>query len=276
MSVAVAGSHPNTTAEQIIGRDYLSFSAVSLYQRCPLAFKFRYIDGFPEETVSSSLAFGGSIHAALELWFREQMCGNDAPDHDTMLSEFWDSWRCKNEEATINFGKGEDVSAIGELADRVLATFRNSELAKPAGTILGVEEELREAVVPETPDILARIDLLVESDDALTVIDFKTARSRWSDGQAQDQGEQLLLYSELARQIAPGKELRLEFHVLSKTKKPVAERHPVYVDVQRIDRTKSVVQRVWRAIESGHFFPSPNPIACGSCPYREPCRRWSG
>ena len=108
------------------------------------------------------------------------------------------------------------------------------------------------------------------------MIDFKTARSRWSDRQAQDQAEQLLLYSELARQLAPGKELRLEFHVLSKTKKPVAERHPVYVDAQRIDRTKTVVQRVWRAIESGHFFPAPSPIACGSCPYREPCRAWKG
>ena len=191
-----------------------SFSAVSLYQRCPLAFKFRYIDGLPEETVSSSLAFGGGVHAALELWFREQMCGNDAPDQDTLLSEFWDSWRCKNEEATINFGKGEDVTSIGELADRVLAAFRESELAKPVGTIIGVEEELRGPVVAETPDILARIDLLIETNEALTVIDFKTARSRWSDGQAQDQAEQLLLYSELARRLAPGKELRLEFHVL--------------------------------------------------------------
>ena len=128
----------------------------------------------------------------------------------------------------------------------MLAAFRESELSQPAGTIIGVEEELRGAVVPETPDILARIDLLVETNEALTVIDFKTARSRWSGGQAQDQAEQLLLYSELARQIAPGKELRLEFHVLTKTKNPTAERHPVYVDVQRIERTKSVVQRVSR------------------------------
>ena len=71
MTVALATSNPNKIAEQIIGRDYLSFSAVSLYQRCPLAFKFKYIDGLPEETVSSSLVFGGSVHSALELWFRE-------------------------------------------------------------------------------------------------------------------------------------------------------------------------------------------------------------
>lgn len=272
----VPAPHPSAVAEQLISRDYLSFSAVSLYQRCPLAFQFKYVFGIPEETVSSSLAFGGGVHAALELWFRELMCGNEAPDQDSLLGEFWDSWRSRNETASIAFGKGDALNSVGHLADRVLTAFRTSELAWPAGSILGVEEELREAVVPEAPDILARIDLLVESAEALTVIDFKTARSRWGTGQAQDQAEQLLLYGELARQIAPGKELRLEFQVLSKTKNPTVERHPVHLDEQRIRRTKKVVQHVWRAIESGHFFPAPSPINCPSCPFREPCRHWPG
>jgi CRISPR/Cas system-associated exonuclease Cas4 (RecB family) len=33
---------------------------------------------------------------------------------------------------------------------------------------------------------------------------------------------------------------------------------------------------VWRAIQAGQFFPSPSPLNCHSCPYREPCRAWSG
>jgi hypothetical protein len=33
--------------------------------------------------------------------------------------------------------------------------------------------------------------------DALVITDFKTARSRWSAGHADDAGEQLLFYSEL-------------------------------------------------------------------------------
>ena len=49
-----------------------------------------------------------------------------------------------------------------------------------------------------------------------------------------------------------GRELRLEFHVLTRTKQPAAERHRVSIDDQRIDRTRSIVRHVWRAIESGH------------------------
>lgn len=274
--ILVADSHPGAVAAQLIGRDYLSFSAVSLYQRCPLAFQFKYVDGLAEETISSSLAFGGGVHAALELWFRELMCGNNAPDHDSLLGEFWDSWRHRNESATISFGKGEDINSIGHLVDRVLTAFRASELAWPVGMILGVEEELRESVVPQAPDILARIDLLVESAEALIVIDFKTSRNRWGSGQAQDQAEQLLLYSELAHQLAPGKALKLEFTVISKTKTPVVERHPVHLDTRRIARTKQVIQQVWRAIEAEHFYPAPSPFNCPTCPFRGPCRQWLG
>ena len=72
-----------------------------------------------------------------------------------------------------------------------------------------MEEELRGQVSPECPDLLARVDLLVDDGEALTVLDLKTARSRWSQQQAEDSGEQLLLYGELAKDLIPGKPLRL-------------------------------------------------------------------
>jgi hypothetical protein len=55
---------------------------------------------------------------------------------------------------------------------------QQSAFAQPRGKILGVEEELRGRLVAGCPDLLARIDLLVETDDALVITDFKTARSR--------------------------------------------------------------------------------------------------
>jgi putative RecB family exonuclease len=168
------------------------------------------------------------------------------------------------------------VNTIGRLADRVLIAFRQSELARPAGTVIGVEEELRGQIVAGVPDLLARIDLLVETEDALLVADFKTARSRWSDAQVEDQGEQLLLYSELARRLLPGKSLRLEFAVLTKGKTPAAERYLVPLDPHRVERTRRIVERIWRAIEAGHFYPAPSPMNCPSCPYRRPCREWKG
>ena len=106
------------------------------------------------------------------------------------------------------------------------------------------------------------------------MVDLKTARSRWSAEQVHDSAEQLLLYSELARQLAPEKKVVCRFIVVTKAKTPVVEQHTVSVDPQRIDRTKAVVECVWRAILAGHFFPTPSPITCSSCPYRKPCQAW--
>ena len=267
---------PNEVAVEISGRDYISFSAISTYRQCPLRYFFKYVEGLPEETVSASLVLGGAVHAAAEFHFNELMIGNPAPDRDTMLSVFWDAWRDRGEEAEIQFGKSEDINSVAKTADRIIAAFQQGDLAKPQGQIPGIEEQLRGELIPGVPDLLARIDLVVESDDAVTVTDFKTARSRWSQQQAEDSSEQLLLYSELARRLVPGKEVRLEFAVITKAAKPVAERLPVAVNPQRVERTKRVVQQVWKAIEAGHFFSSPNPIACGSCPFRELCRAWCG
>ena len=264
------------TVKQPKMRDYISYSAISTYQQCPLKYFFKYIAGLPEEVVSSSLILGGAIHSAAEFHFDQLMMGNPAPDRDMLLSAFWDEWHERAEEVEIRFGKNEDINKIAEMADRILVEFQQSELAIPQGQILGVEEQLRGELIPGIPDLLARIDLITATDDELTITDFKTSRSRWNGVQAEDSGEQLLLYSELAKQLAPGKRIRLEFAVITKTATPVAERWPVTYDPTRIARTRQVIERVWNAIEAQTFYPAPSQMTCGSCPFREPCRKWRG
>ena len=90
----------------------------------------------------------------------------------------------------------------------------------------------------------------------------------------EESASQLLLYSDLVRQLAPGKALRVEFAVLTKTKQPSAERHGFLVDPTEVERTKAMVTRVWRAIEAGHFYPAPSAMSCATCPFRDPCRTW--
>ncbi len=271
---SVLQSSPPSSRSPATPRDYISYSAISTYQQCPLKYYFKYIENLPEESVSSSLVLGGAIHAAAEFHYNQLMIGNPSPNHDTLLAVFWDEWRDRAEEAEIRFGKKEDSNTIGKLADRVLQAFADSDIANPDGHILGAEEQLRGVLVPGVPDLLARIDLIVETEDALTITDLKTSRSRWSGNQADDSAEQLLLYSELARQLAPQKTLRLEFAVITKTASPSVERWPINHDATRIARTKQIIRRVWKAIETGNFFPAPSPISCGGCPFRKPCRAW--
>jgi CRISPR/Cas system-associated exonuclease Cas4 (RecB family) len=111
---------------------------------------------------------------------------------------------------------------------------------------------------------------------APVITDIKTSRSRWSAEQVEDSGEQLLLYSHLASEISPGKKIATRFLVLTKTKEPVVEEHVREVEPAAVKRTLAGVERVWRAIQSGVFYPSPSTMNCSGCGYRAACRAWAG
>lgn len=256
-------------------RDYISFSSLGLYRICPLRWYFKYRLGLPEAIVSAALIYGSSLHRAIEAHFRELLAGNPPPHSDVLLAEFWDGWK-ERELEQVRFGKDEDLNSLGRLAERTLAAFQASDVAQPSGRILAVEEELRGPVVPGCPDVLGRVDLIVDTGTELHVSDWKTARSRWSREQAEDASEQLLLYSELAKDFAPGKPLMLEFVILTKTKEVAVDRHLLPVDPGQVARTKRIVENVWRAIQQESFYPAPSAMNCPGCPYRQQCRDWGG
>ena len=172
--IATMQHNPADVALDLIGRDYISWSAISTFQQCPLRFFYRYVERLPKPTVAASLVFGGATGAKL------------------------------------------------------------------------------------------------------VITDFKTSRSRWNQEHVEDAAEQLILYASLVQDLSPGKDIGLRFIVVTKTKEPVVEQHSLDLDPQRAERTKHVAERVWSAIETGNYYPAPSPMSCGGCPFREPCRQWSG
>ncbi len=85
-----------------------------------------------------------------------------------------------------------------------------------------------------------------------------------------------MLYSHLASEISPGKKIVPRFLVLTKTREPQIEEHVRDVEPAAVKRTLAGVERVWRAIESGVFYPAPSTVTCASCGYRAACRAWNG
>lgn len=260
-------------ARQPADRDYISFSSLSTFRQCSLRWYFKYVAGLPELATSASLVLGGAIHASAEHHFREILAGNAPPSLEALLDAYQQAW-AERTTAEVHFGKDEDRASCDQLAQRMLAAFHVSPFAQPRGAIIGVEEELRGELIPGVPDLLARIDLLVDEGDRVVVTDLKTARSRWSQDQAEDAGEQLVLYGQLVQELAPEKEVALQFVVISKAKEPAIDRHPITFDERRVRRTKQIVERTWAAIEGGHFYPSPSAMSCPSCPFRDACRAW--
>jgi len=176
----------------------------------------------------------------------------------------------------IQFGSSDTRASLDTLAGKMLTAFLNSPAASVQGRVLGVEEEIRGMLMESVPDLYGRVDLLTEDSDSLVITDIKTSRGKWSQEQVEDSGEQLLLYSHLASEIAPGKKIATRFLVLTKTKEPVVEEHVRDVEPAAVKRTLAGVERAWRAIESGVFYPAPSTVTCASCGYRAACRAWAG
>jgi CRISPR/Cas system-associated exonuclease Cas4 (RecB family) len=86
----------------------------------------------------------------------------------------------------------------------------------------------------------------------------------------------LLLYADLVRKLVPGKDLRLQFAVITKAKAPKVQLLEASFDENKLDRTKRVFESVWSAIQSGIFYPAPSPMLCPGCGYRSACAAWQG
>ena len=265
----------NEVAKRLTGRDYISWAAISTFRQCPLKYRFRYIDGLPEESVSSALVFGTGIHTAVEQHFQSILSGNDQPDIDRLMFAYRSAWLPHDPDA-ISFGSTETRATLDALAARMLTAFLNSPAASVQGRVLGVEEEITGMLMEGVPDLYGRVDLLTEDDNTLTITDIKTSRGKWSAEQVEDSAEQLLLYSKLASGISPGKKVMTRFLVLTKTKEPVVEEHVREVEPAAVKRTLAGVERVWRAVESGVFYPAPSTMNCSGCGYRTACRAWVG
>jgi len=241
-----ASTNPaNDVAKRLTGRDYVSWSAISTFRTCPLKYRFRYIDGLPEESVSSALVFGTGIHSAIEQHFQAILSGDLKPDVDQLMFAYRSAWLPHDPDA-ISFGSTETRNSLDALAGKMLTAFLNSPAASVQGRVLGVEEEIRGMLVEGVPDLYGRVDLLTEDSDSLVITDIKTSRGKWSQEQVEDSGEQLLLYSHLASEISPGKKITTRFLVLTKAKAPQIEVHVREVEPAAVKRTLAGVERVWR------------------------------
>lgn len=274
--IAFADSAPDATeiAAMLTGRNYLSWSAISTYLKCPLKYMYHYCDQLPEEFVSSNLIFGSAIHSAIEALFRERLATGRLLSIDALMAAYHERW-IEAHLPDVQFGKNEDIAGLNRLAERMLQSFLNSDLSRPAGSIIGIEEEFQAPLIENCPDLFARLDLMVESDDVLTVTDFKTARGRWSSADVNASEGQLLVYHELVRRFVD-KPIRLQFAVITKTKQPTIEVSTVVPDPQRIERIRRLIQNVWTGIQLQNFYPVPSAMNCPSCGYRDRCSQWNG
>jgi len=252
-------------------RRTISVSQVNAYLACPLKYRFQYVDMIPRPWRVAAMAFGSSVHAAVEWFHRERLAGR-IPDPTGVLKIFDADWYAQNVEPLV-FSPWESKDALAEKGRQMLQLYvESSNGASPAAVEQPFEIELADPESGELLDVRLRgvVDL-VEADD--TLVDLKTAGRTLEKG-GLERHLQLSTYA-LAFLLQHGRIPQLRLDLLLKTTKPRLERHETTRSVEDLGWTARLIREVSLAIETEHFFPNPS-WRCTECEYFAHCQQWRG
>lgn len=215
----------------------LSHSQISLYLECPLRYKFRCIDRLKEKP-KYQLAFGSSVHNALEFFFGSRM--PHPPTIEDVLICYEKKWISQGyntlEQEKEYFAYGKEI--IKEFYDKH---------TKPYKMPLGVEHEISFNI--DGISVTAKMDRIDKlSDTSVEIIDYKTNKDPFNLTELRDE-PQLSMY-----QFAVEKEMGLTvekltyYHLRSQTPFSI----PRHSD-DNIEALQNRIKDVYQKIQNNEF-----------------------
>jgi len=258
-----------------IQRPHWSYSQINQYRRCPLQYYFERVEKLPIPYTASGLAFGSAIHAALADLHR-QLQAQSEPNRERLQQSFRQSWSEIDRQRPVQFKANESESDLWEKGVHLLDVYFHE--LQPL-TILGVEQTLVVPLQNSHGDFLERplvavVDLLVREENTLIVDEFKTS-SRKSSQMESDLALQATCYAWAVHErfrIIPS----VRYTTLVKTQKPQIHRQITQREANDFGRLGDLVENVARAVDAQVFYPHENALNCATCPFRQPCREWTG
>lgn len=243
---------------------HISVTQMKMYIRCPLQYKFRYVDGL-KIPPTGSLLLGKSIHSALENNYSQKIKTKKDLPTEQMTSMFSDTW-----ESQVKATVFEDDEKPGQVKDdgvKLISTYHTQ--VSPTISPKLVEKEFELAFSNVSYSLKGFIDL-VDVDNI--IIDHKTTkRSMPETDVASD--IQLTCYALAHRSILGKVEKGLRFDVMVRNKTPKIQQIATARTQADIDRFLKILAYISKAIKEGIFYPCPNYM-CGICGYKELCQRW--
>ena len=258
---------------------YVSPSRLSLWARCPLAFRFRYIDGIRTPT-GPNLFLGTQVHSALERYYRHRQIGVTL-SVDAVSDWMERSWPTAMAEAEMEFSSLEEGEKLRQ-QEVVLVRAYLAQVPEDEPRPLAVETTMEVPLVDPLSGedlgipLLGIVDLVLDEPDGASIIDFKTAAR--GGGLAEIQHEiQLTAYSFAYRSTTGQREGGLQIRRIVKTKVSKIEMHSFPArSNEHFRRLFSLVRCYLDDLDSGRFVYRPG-FGCQMCDFRGThCSKWDG
>jgi putative RecB family exonuclease len=246
-----------------------SHSRLSSFEKCPLQYKFRYIDRIKRDTQGIEAFMGNRVHDVLERLYRDLLMSKHptldeltALYHRLWNETFSDKVRIVKTEYTADHYRG-----VGERC--VVQYYRHYEPFDQA-TTLGLEERVELSLDSGSGPryrMQGYIDRLARADAGVYEIhDYKTSSSLPSDADLR-RDRQLSLYQMAVQKRFPdAREIRLIWHYLAFDQRLESRRTEEELQGQRRD-----AMRLIDTIEAARDHPPKESALCRWCEYRDIC-----
>ena len=244
-----------------------SHSRLSTFEKCPLQYRYRYIDRIRRDVQGIEAFLGNQVHGVLEFLYRELREGR-CPSVDHLIARFNDSWADACSERIRIVKKeftAEHYRAVGE---RCIAGYYSSYHPFDQDTTVGLEERVQLSLDPESRyQIQGYIDRLARIGEGIYAIhDYKTSSSLPSDRMLR-RDRQLSFYEMGVRSCYPdAREVRLVWHYLAFDQTLISRRTTAELDEHR----RRSIQLI-DTIEAATDHPAKESALCRWCDYRDIC-----
>lgn len=236
-----------------------SYSALNVYNQCPLKYKFQEIDKI-KTSKSRDMVFGTIIHGALK--FFHQAGKFAAPALPEVIAYFESRW--KEEIFGAEF-EGQSLFAEGKAILEKYYKDNADKKASPIALELHFEAPVGDHIIAGNID---RIDKA--EDSSFEIIDYKTSR-RLPSQEAVDGDLQLAIYQMgfLKRWPQIDSPIKLSLYFLQHGIKLSSRRKPEDVEETK-EKILLYIGQIEKAIKENDFKPLPGPL-CDWCEHQKLC-----
>ena len=232
----------------------LSYTAISSYERCPLSYRYRYVEGIEEEP-SPHLSFGRSLHAALEWLYRRDV--PVPPSLEELHAQLLGCW------SSEGYEDEEQEESFLEHAREVLTCYYHANVADfrlPVALEERFEMNMGGYILS---GVIDRVDR--HPDGRYEIIDYKTNR-RLPELSRLRKDLQLPIYQLACREVWGITPSKLTFYYLVPNQR--FSTRPL--DEEGLARVRERIDVVAELISRAEFEPTPNRL-CDWCSYRDIC-----
>jgi len=243
----------------------LSYSALQTFRRCPLKFKFEYIDKIPAPKSKEAL-FGTLVHNALKMMHEPGLL---IPTEEEILKFIANNWN-----PSIYESEQESSLAFAQAIKMMKDYYAKNYPAQFNVVALETSFEVPVEANNETHLITGKIDRIDKTADGLfEVIDYKTTKKMPSQADV-EKDLQLSLYHlglinrwpNIQKKNRP---VKVSLYFLKHGEKLSSMRQPEQLEVVKEGAIKTI-EEISKAKKDDKFSPLPNQL-CDWCAYQKHC-----